>query len=615
MAGPVDPRLWRYARSARRYLVLSVGLSLVTTGCIVVAAAMSARVLAGVITDPGRRTLGSWTVQITVLAAAVACRGLATWWQSRLAHRAGAQVVAELEQAVLARGAGLAPRELDSRRTELAVVVGSALSGLRAYLTGYLPALLLAALVPPIVLAVIASHDPTAGVIILVTLPLIPVFMVLIGLMTHGRSAATLAAATRLSDQLLDLFAGMPTLRALGRETAGAAADSAMTMRYRVRALGESLQARTMSALRVAFLSSMVLEMLATLCVALVAVSIGMRLVFGHMSLYAGLLGLILAPEVYLPLRAVGERFHAAQDGMAAAEKAFAILESDDRAVEVTGAREIADLQGVIEIRDLSVGSRDGFAPAGLSALLRPGAITVLAGPNGCGKSTVLQSILGLVRPDDGTVLADGVPVPELDHESWWDHVAWLPQRPVLLPGTLRENLELLGASTRADRLASACAATGFDEVLNGLPDGWGTVVGSGGLGLSLGQRQRLALTRVLAADRPILLLDEPTAHLDDASAATVLAALTDRARAGATVVVVAHRPDLLAVADHVVEVRASHRDRPEMPAAPDVPPPAPAPPPRVTPAPTGNTGPNAAEGLPVGRGVRTVRRSREAVR
>jgi len=572
MAGPVDPRLWRHARSARRYLVVSVGLSLVTTGCIVVAALTLARVLAGVITDPGRRTPRSWTAELVVFAVAVGCRGAATWWQSRLAHRAGAQVVAELEEAVLVAGAGLAPRELDSRRTELAVVVGNALSGLRAYLTGYLPALLLAALVPPIVLAVIAIHDLTSGVIILVTLPLIPMFMVLIGVMTQGRSAATLEATTRLSDQLLDLFAGMPTLRALGRESAravgdspsadSAGEDSGPTMRHRVRDLGESLQVRTMSALRVAFLSSMVLELLATLCVALVAVSIGMRLVFGHMSLYAGLLGLILAPEVYLPLRAVGERFHAAQDGAAAAEKAFAVLESEGRAP--AGAREIAGLRGLIEIRGLTVRARDGLAPDGLSAVLRSGAVTVLAGPNGCGKSTALQAILGLIAPDAGVVTVDGISVPELDPEHWWAHVAWLPQRPMLLPGTLRENLELFGARTEAAAAAAldeACAATGFDAILDELPDRWDTVVGAGGMGLSLGQRQRLALTRVLAADRPILLLDEPTAHLDDTSAAAMLAALTARARAGSTVVVVAHRPDILAIADTIVEVRASHDD------------------------------------------------------
>jgi ATP-binding cassette subfamily C protein CydD len=567
VARPVDPRLWRHARSARRYLAASVALSLVITGCIVVAALMLARVLAGVVTDPGRRTLGTWTVELIVLAAAVGCRGLATWWQARLAHRAGAQVVAELEQAVLNAGAELEPRELDSRRTELAVVVGNGLSGLRAYLAGYLPALLLAGLVPPIVLAVIAWHDRTAGVIILVTLPLIPVFMILIGRMTQGRAATTLAATTRLSDQLLDLFAGLPTLRALGRESAAAGEDSAHTMRHRVRALGESLQQRTMATLRVAFLSSMVLELLATLCVALVAVSIGMRLVFGHMGLYAGLLGLILAPEVYLPLRAVGERFHAAQDGMAAAEKAFEVLEpAGGRTARAAGRRDIDSFRGVLELRELTVRARAGDAPAGLSAVLRPGAVTVLTGPNGSGKSTALQAILGLLEPDRGTVTVDGVPVPELDPQRWWAQLAWLPQRPVLLPGTLRENLELFGAragnpGTGPVRVLSdldaACLATGFDDVLAGLPDGWDTVVGTGGLGLSLGQRQRLALTRVLAADRPILLLDEPTAHLDDATEATVLTTLTARARAGATVVVVGHRPSVLAIADHVVHVHA----------------------------------------------------------
>ncbi|MEU0502926.1 thiol reductant ABC exporter subunit CydD [Nocardia sp. NPDC005998] len=626
---PVDPRLWRYARSARRYLVLSVALSLVITGSIVATAVAVARVLAGVITDPGRRSLGTWTFELIVLTVAIGCRVLATWVQSRLAHRAGATVVAELETAVLAAGARLAPRELETRRTELAVVVSTGLTGLRAYLTGYLPALLLACSVPPIVLVVIAFHDPISGVIAVVTLPLIPIFMVLIGLLTQGRAEATLAATTRLSDQLLDLFAGMPTLRALGREGGvdAAAPNGSRTrsMEHRVRELGDALRHRTMRALRIAFLSSMVLELLATLSVALIAVSIGLRLVYGEMSLYAGLVALILAPEVYLPLRMVGERFHAAQDGMAAADKAFAVLEPESAAVErdssradelaesigggaasaaqagrsardgesvessrhagihgegaapgLAGARGRAtstdddaadEFAGMVEVRDLAVRARDGFAPAGLTAMLRPTAMTVLTGPNGSGKSTALQAILGLITPDQGSVLLDGTDVRELDQELWWSRVAWLPQRPVLVPGTLRENLELLGMRTPAhavkgasrviDELEAACIATGFDAVLDELPQGWDTVVGAGGVGLSLGQRQRLALTRVLAADRPVLLLDEPTAHLDTASEAAVLTALQQRARAGATVIVIGHRPSVLAAADHIVRVQA----------------------------------------------------------
>ncbi|WP_067531154.1 thiol reductant ABC exporter subunit CydD [Nocardia crassostreae] len=581
MARPVDPRLWRHARSARRYLALSAGLSLATTLCIVVAALALARVLAGVITDPSRREIGSWTAELAIFAVAVLIRVTATWWQSRLAHRAGAQVVAELETAVLRTGAQLPPRELESRRTELAVVVGSGLSGLRAYLAGYLPALLLACLIPPIVLAVVAAHDWISGAIIAVTLPLIPIFMILIGLLTQGRAKETLAATTRLSDQLLDLFAGMPTLRALGRESAhpcaspaatddtAAADDSRTTMRHRVRDLGDALHRRTMSTLRMAFLSSMVLESLATLCVALVAVSIGMRLVFGNMGLYAGILALVLAPEVYLPLHTVGERFHAAQDGMAAAERAFAVLDPavpDRRTPDLTdraperrlGEREF---QGRIVIRDLSIAARDGFAPDGLYADLRPGSVTVLTGPNGCGKSTTLQAILGLITPDAGTVTVDDTPVPALDPDSWWSHVAWLPQRPVLVPGTLRENLELLGPPADHAALEAACRATGFDTVLAELPDGWNTLVGTGGTGLSLGQRQRLALTRTLAADRGVLLLDEPTAHLDPAAEARVLTALTARARAGATVVIVGHRSTVLAIADRTIPVHATASD------------------------------------------------------
>ncbi|MEV0434553.1 thiol reductant ABC exporter subunit CydD [Nocardia sp. NPDC050413] len=552
--GPVDPRLWRYARSARPHLVVAVLLALVITATIVVMAVMIGRVLAGVITDPGSRSLGAWTTELVVLAVAVAVRGAASWWQARLAHRAGSAVVAELETAVLRAGAELTPRELDARRTEIAVVVGNGLGGLRGWYTGYLPALLLACLVPPIVLVVIAFHDPTSAVIAVITLPLIPIFMVLIGLLTQGRAEATLAATTRLSDQLLDLFAGMPTLRALGRE------NESSSMAGQVRALGDALRRRTMQALRMAFLSSMVLEGLATLSVALIAVAIGLRLVYGEMSLYAGLVALILAPEVYWPLRQVGEKFHAAQDGMAAADRAFAVLDRADPA----GPSEAADAPApgaavaVVELRGLTVAAREGNAPDHLTAELRPGVVTALTGPNGCGKSTTLQAILGLIEPDRGAVLVDGRDVRDIAPESWWARIAWLPQRPVLVPGTLRENVDLLGAGDSArGSLDRASAATGFDEVLDGLPQRWETVVGQGGTGLSLGQRQRLALTRVLAAHRPILLLDEPTAHLDAESEQRVLAALRDIAATGATVVVVGHRPTVLAAADVVIEVAA----------------------------------------------------------
>ncbi|QSE90343.1 thiol reductant ABC exporter subunit CydD [Rhodococcus pseudokoreensis] len=540
---PVDPRLWRYSAAARGYLVLTVGLSIVNVAMVIVSALMIGRVLGGVIVDDAT-DLGRWSTELTVLAAAVGIRVLGTWTQSRFAHRSASRVVAELKGEVLGVATRMRPRALDPRRDEIATVLTRGIDGLVPYLTGYLPALVLAGTLTPATLVVIAFQDLTSAAIIFVTLPLIPVFMILIGLLTRGKAAKTLTAMTTLSSQLLDLLAGLPTLRALGREQGPAT---------RVRELGDAHRRTTMSALRVAFLSSMVLELLATLCVALVAVSIGLRLVYGGMGLEAGIVALILAPEVYLPLRMVGTQFHAAEDGMAAASRAFAVIDADEP-VDSDGAI-VVDATGTrLEFDDVDVASRHGLAPHGLSGTVEPGAVTVLTGPNGAGKSTAVHALLGLVEPDGGQVRVAGVPVNSLDRSAWWAQVAWLPQHPVLVPGTLGENLRLLGDVVD---LEQACEATGFDEVLAELPDGWNTRVGSGGTGLSLGQRQRLALTRVLATRRPVLVLDEPTAHLDDASERTVLDSLRSLADAGRTVVVVGHRPTVLAAADRVIEVSA----------------------------------------------------------
>lgn len=544
--GPVDPRLWKYSRSARGYLIVTVALSTVVTLCIIVSALTIGTVLAGVITEPTARSVSAWTTELAVLAGAVAVRVLATGAQSRYAHRSASRVVAELEVEVLTAATRFEPRELYREREELVVVVTRAIGGLRAYLTGYLPALVSAAIVTPLVLIVIVTQDVTSAVVIAVTLPLIPIFMILIGLLTKGRAAATLSTMTRLSAQLLDLLAGLPTLRALRREHGPAA---------RIRALGDAHRRTTMRALKIALLSSMVLELLATLCVALVAVGIGLRLVFGEMTLEAGIIALILAPEVYFPLRAVGTQFHAAEDGVEAAERAFRVL--DRRTTQPIGRRTVDAATANIELAGLTVASRDGDAPAQLSALCRPGTITVLTGPNGSGKSTALHAVLGLTTPTSGAVLVGGVPVVDLDLDRWWAQVAWLPQRPILLPGTLHENVTLHGVPDAA-ALDAACRASGFDAVLREHPNGWNTRVGQGGVGLSLGELQRLALTRTFVSAAPVMVLDEPTAHLDAASERTVLQALRDAADRGVTVVMVGHRRSVLHAADRVVEVRSS---------------------------------------------------------
>jgi ATP-binding cassette subfamily C protein CydD len=308
-----------------------------------------------------------------------------------------------------------------------------------------------------------------------------------------------------------------------------------------------------MATLRIAFLSALVLELLATLGVAMIAVSIGLRLVFGEISLTAGLTVLLLAPDVYWPLRRIGVEFHAAQDGRAAADKAFALVE--DSGNPAPGTRTVSARGAVIVLEELGVAGRDGLCPHHLSAVIRPGRVTVLTGANGAGKSTTLQVIAGITAATNGGVTVGGIEITELEPTAWWRQVSWLPQRPVLIPGTVADNLDLFG--DLAD-LENACVSSGFDLVLASLPDGIRTVIGSGGVGLSLGQRQRLGLARALGSPAPVLLLDEPTAHLDAATQTRALRAIVERARAGATVVVVGHRDDVLAIGDHVIEVAGS---------------------------------------------------------
>lgn len=494
-------------------------------GTTITSAVVLAHIVAGVVTDPNATT--DWFGALAILAALWVVRAVAQWLQGRLSQRGATAVIGELSSQVLRSVTAQSPRRLAAERDAAAVVVTRGLDGLRPYFTGYLPAVVLAGILTPTALVAMACYDLQAAAIVLIALPLIPIFMVLIGLLTAERSAAALAAMTTLQGRLLDLVAGIPTLRAVGR-----AAGSAR----RIAELSAAHRRSAMATLRIAFLSSFVLELLATLGVALVAVSVGLRLVFGDMALAAGLTALLLAPEVFWPLRRVGAAFHAAQDGKTAAEQAFRLCAPG------------ASAGGVSQ----PASSAPTITVDGLDGPIEPGQVTVLTGPNGSGKSTALQAILGLAELPWGTVRIDGIEVGELNLSAWWRHVAWLPHRPVLIPGSVRDNLELLGPINDLDE---ACRNAGFDEVLRDLPDGLQTPLGRDGVGLSLGQRQRLGLARVLGSSAQVLLLDEPTAHLDADLEAQVLAAIAARARAGATVLMVGHRDPVLAVGDRQLAV------------------------------------------------------------
>lgn len=527
----------------RPFLVASVACGTVIAGCAIGAAVVLGHLVAGVITDPATRTVGHWRGELALLVALWALRTATHWLQGRLGQRGASAVIGDLGGQVLHAVTALPPADQQARRDEAATLVTTGLDKLRPYFTAYLPALFLAVVLTPASIAVIALYDLQSAVIVVIALPLIPVFMVLIGLATAERSAASLTAMSTLQSRLMDLIAGIPTLRALGR--ADGPAD-------RIAKLGAAHRRSAMATLRIAFLSSLVLELIATLGVALVAVSIGLRLVFGEMSLAAGLTVLLLAPDVFWPLRRVGVEFHAAQDGKAAADRAFALIEQNT--TPWRGTRTVPAKTVTIALEDISVTGRDGLAPARLSGRCEPGQVTVLTGPNGTGKSTTLQVIAGLVTPTSGRVTVEGVDVADLDLTSWWRQLVWLAQRPVVIPGTVAANLALFGELSDVE---SACRASGFDEVIAGLPNGVDTVLGRAGVGLSLGQRQRLGLARALGSPAQVLLLDEPTAHLDGATEAGVLAAIAARAADGATVVMVAHHDSAVAIADRVITVQA----------------------------------------------------------
>jgi len=523
----------------RRHLLATTSCGVVITGSAIAGAVVLAHLLAGLITDPNARTPSHWSGPLWTLLALWTIRVLGQWAQARVSQRGATAAIADLNRRLLDGVTALPPRELAARHDDAAALSTRGLDALRPYYTRYLPAVVQAVVLTPAAVVTMAYYDLQAAVVVLIALPLVPLFMVLIGLVTAERSAAALTAMTTLQSRLLDLITGIPTLRAVGR---------AEGPERRISELAEAHRRSTMATLRITFLSSLVLELIATLGVALVAVSVGLRLVYGEIGLSAALAAILLAPEVFWPLRRVGAEFHAAQDGRTAKEKATALL--DGTVSRPTGTT--APSSTSIRIRDVSVTARNGDAPHRLSADVEPGTVTVLSGPNGAGKSTALHAVLGLVAPTSGRILVGGDDVTDLDPRQWWNLVAWLPQRPALIPGTVGENLELLGPLVDVD---DACRRAGFDEVVASLPDGMATVIGRDGAGLSLGQRQRLGLARAFGAGRPVLLLDEPTAHLDAERERFVLQSIRDIARDGAAVLVVGHRDAVRAIGDRVVTV------------------------------------------------------------
>ncbi len=562
MAGPLDRRLLRESRAARSQLVTVAVLGALSAVAIVAQAALLASIVArAALEHAGLDSLRGRLIELAAVTLLRAGLSGAIELSSRLgAGAAMSELRDRLAETLLADRR--APADPSRQRTgELAAAAVQGVDSLASWFSGYLPQMMLAVFVPVAILAWSALIDPIAAGVLLFTLPILILFMVLIGKSAKAQTDRRWRALSLLSAHFLDVVRGLPTLRAHRREHAQAATLAGVGERYR---------AETMATLRIAFMSALVLELCAMIGTALTAATIGIQLDAGALSLTAGLTVLLLAPELYAPLRSVGQQFHTAAEGTSAAQTIFAALDSagpqagvgDDVAPVAPANRPVTPApdpaHSTIVFQDVSYEypQRPGAALRGVNLVIAPGQVTALVGPSGAGKSTIARLVMRLAEPTGGRLLCGEVPLQDVDLAAWRERIAWVPQRPRLFAGTLHENV-LLGrpGAGEADVLRSLRLA-GALEILERLPQGLDTRLGEDAQRLSAGQRQRIALARAILRDAPLLILDEPTAHLDEDNAARI-AELLPLLAIGRTVLLVVHHPDLAERADRVLHVQA----------------------------------------------------------
>ena len=541
----LDPRLLGRARAVRSLLVADALLGVVAALLVLAQAVLLARVAARAF---GGASLADVAWTLVALVAVVLARAATAWGFETAGRRAATQVVSQLRLDLVEARLRHGPTALDGAESaELATAAVSGVDALDATFARYLPNLVTGLVVPVAVLALVVSIDPLAAGVMVLTLPLVPIFMWLVGRYTEHRARARWQAMSLLANHFLDVVRGLPTLRAFNRGHAQV---------ERIVTVSDEYRRASMGTLRAAFLSGTVLELAATLGIALVAVVVGVGLAEGNVGFEPALTVLVLAPELYLPLRNLAAQFHASADGAAVAQRML------DRAVgtPVSSGDALVDDPAAVTIAFERVSfrypTRDRDALGDVDLELRPRETVALVGASGGGKSTLAALLLRFAEPTSGRILVGTDDLAELDAAGWRRSIAYVPQRPTLFRGTVADNIRLGDAHADDAGVREAARLAGAHDFVSGLPAGYATLVGDGGRTLSTGERRRIALARAFLRDAPLVILDEPTADLDNASAELARAAI-ERLRVDRTVLLIAHRPELAAVADRVVVVDA----------------------------------------------------------
>lgn len=539
----MNKELFRRVGSARLSVGASVALGVLVAVATVIQMVLLARIVAGVFLE-GADLAGVRGLLLLLLVAAVA-RALLLWAREVVARRGAIRVKSELRSRLFAHVLRLGPAYAGGARAgELTTTATEGIEKLEPYFARYLPQMVLSACVPLLVVAYIFPRDWSSAVLLLVTAPVIPVMMVLVGGYAEEHMQRQWTALSRMGAHFLDSLQGLPTLKVFGR---GAAE------REKVAAVSEEFRRRTMKVLKFAFLSGLVLEFMTAVAIALIAVTLGVRLISGNLPFEEAFVVLLLAPEFYRPLRELGVHRHAGMEGKAAAARIVEIL--DTPAPPEAESGENSRPGGAVEVGFSGVGyTYPGAESPALSALtltLPAGTRTALVGRSGAGKSTLVNLLLRFLEPDEGTISANGLPITALPVEVWREHLALVPQRPHLFYGSVLENVRMARPEASREETEEALDLAGAAEFVRRLPAGYDTQVGERGLRLSGGEAQRLAIARAFLKDAPLLVMDEPTSSLDPESEELVRVAL-ERLSEGRTALVIAHRLNTVYRADRI---------------------------------------------------------------